>query len=187
MVLFSHSLICLSRVSISTSLFMVLFSRSLIPLTILSASLDMLASLKMVTASFSVWILNSSSIKTHLLVAALTSSSLSLNSFSASSILLTEDWSFSIVSSMLVSSLVTRLELSRMSASNLSLMPFASLVASSYSEIFLYKSSVSAFIDCIFFLMASIFYFCSWAGNGLDRDCLNDRMLAKEFQCQHCD
>ena len=43
----------LSVVSISTSLFMVLFSQCLHPFTMLSASLDMVASLNTVVASFS--------------------------------------------------------------------------------------------------------------------------------------
>merc|ERR1712156_817086 len=96
-------LILLSNSSITTSLFIVLFSHPLIPFTILSASLDMLASLWTVVASFSVLILTSSSIRTHLRAAAFTSSSLSLNSFSASSILEADCCSFSRVSSMRVS------------------------------------------------------------------------------------
>ena len=51
------SLICLSNSSISTSLFKVLLSHSLADLTILSASLLMFASFKMVVASFSMLIL----------------------------------------------------------------------------------------------------------------------------------
>merc|ERR1712156_238247 len=51
------SLIFLSSSSISTSLFMVLLSQCLQPFTMLSASLDMRASLRTVLASFSIWIL----------------------------------------------------------------------------------------------------------------------------------
>merc|ERR1712156_1254018 len=59
--IFLASLRLLSIVSISTSLFIVLFSHFLQPFTMLSASLDMLASLNTVVASFSTLIRHSSS------------------------------------------------------------------------------------------------------------------------------
>merc|ERR1719429_45235 len=97
------SLMFLSSSSFTTSLFMVLLSQCLHPFTMLSASLDMTASLSTVVASFSTLIRHSSSSSISLLDWLLTSSSLSLNSFSASSILADEAWSFSRVSSILVS------------------------------------------------------------------------------------
>merc|ERR1711983_522532 len=122
------SLRFLSSSSISTSLFMVLLSQWRHPLTMLSASLDMTASLSTVVASFSTLMVHSSSRSISLLAWLLTSSSLSLNSFSASSIFEDDAWSFSIVSSILVSNFWTFLPTSLISASYLSLVLLYSLV-----------------------------------------------------------
>merc|ERR1719273_250047 len=150
------SLVFLSKPSSSTSLFMVLDSHSLIPFTILSASFDMWASFKIVLASFSTEMLLSVSMRTHRRHWAFTSSSLSRNSFSAISYLESEAWSFSIISSKLHSYFCTFFERSRISASSLSLVAFASFATLVKFEQRWYRSSVSAFIDCIFFLIASI-------------------------------
>merc|ERR1712121_63668 len=146
----------LSRVSISISLFIVLLSQCLAPLMILSASLDMRASFITVVASFSTEIRASSSIRRTRRAEAFTSSSLSLNSFSASSILAEEACSFSQISSILVSSFWTFLPVSLIWQSKLSLIPFDSLMTLSYSAFLSYRPSMSNFIVCIFFLMESM-------------------------------
>merc|ERR1719184_32802 len=131
------SLRLMSISSISTSLFIVFDSQCLHDFTMLSASFDMCASFITVVASFSTEMRDSSSRRRTLRFWAFTSSSLSLKSFSASSILAAESWSFSMISSMEVSNFCTFLPMSRIIFSYSSLSLLLSFVLSSYSLIFL--------------------------------------------------